>query len=114
MSKKGEEKWNPNTGFFSHQYLATGIPTLEERMNWLAMRQKREGKKFGKHDTKDHDEFASAEERVVSCTHDWQPVHKWLHKEYLHCPKCGALKHEDGTVWFFVGHHPFRLIIKRA
>ena len=112
MAKNKEIKWNPETGYYSQQFMATGIPTLEDRMNWLAKQQVKEREETRKHNTEDQRKFALAEERVVCCTHDWQPVHKWLHKEYLHCPKCGAIKHKDGTVWFFVDHQPVKLIIK--
>jgi transcription elongation factor Elf1 len=81
-------------------------------MNWLERRQTKEREELRERNAEDDRKFALAEERVVRCTHDWQPVHKWLHKEYLHCPKCGAIKHQDGTIWFFADHQPYKLIIK--
>lgn len=114
MSKNEKVKWDPETGYYSHQYMATGIRTLEHRMIWLERQQTKEREKLRERNAEDDRKFALAEERVVRCTQDWQPVHKWLHKEYLHCPKCGAIKHEDGTIWFFVDHQPFKLIIKKS
>jgi hypothetical protein len=114
MAKNKEIKWNPETGYYSHQFMAAGIPSLQDRMNWLARRQVKEREELRERNVEKDRKFALAEERVVCCTHDWQPVHKWLHKEYSHCPKCGAIKHEDGTTWFFVDHHPFKLIIKKS
>jgi hypothetical protein len=113
MSKNEKAKWDPETGYYSHQFMLTGIPTLQDRMTWLERRQTKEREEFRKRNAEDG-KFVLAEGRVVCCNHDWQPVHKWLHKEYSHCPKCGAIKHEDGTIWFFVGHQPFKLIIKKS
>jgi hypothetical protein len=114
MAKSKEIKWNPETGYYSHLSMAAGLPPLEDRMNWLARRQTKEREESRERNAEKNRKFALAEERVVCCTHDWQPVHKWLHKEYSHCPKCGAIKHQDGTTWFFVDHHPFKLIIKKS
>jgi hypothetical protein len=114
MSKNEENKWNPETGYYSQQFMATGIATLEDRMNWLERRQTKEREELRERNVENNRKFALAEKRVIFCTHDWQPVHKWLHKEYSHCPKCGAIKHRDGTIWFFVDHHPLKLIIKKS
>jgi hypothetical protein len=99
MSKNEEKKWNPETGYYSQQYMATGIPTLEDRMNWVERQQTKE-RELREHNAENNRKLALAEKRVTCCTHDWQPVHKWLHKEYSHCPKCGAIKHHDGTSGF--------------
>jgi hypothetical protein len=111
-TKKGAARWNAITGFCSGRYMRVGLSTIEERMNWLAMRQTAERKRFRKRGAEQSRNFALAARRVVTCNHDWQPVHKWLHKEYMHCIRCGAVKHQDGTIWFFVGHQPIRLVIK--
>jgi hypothetical protein len=111
-TKKGAARWNAITGFYSGRYMRVGLSTIEERMNWLAMRQTAERKRFRKRGAEQSRNFALAARRVVTCNHDWQPVHKWLHKEYMHCIRCGAVKHQDGTIWFFVGHQPIRLVIK--
>jgi hypothetical protein len=114
ISMKEKEKWNPKTGYYNDQFMATGIPTLEERMNSLARQQTKERKELRERDAENNRKFVLAERRVVGCSHDWQPVHKWLHKEYMHCLKCGAVKHKDGTVWFFVDHQSIKLTIKKS
>jgi hypothetical protein len=103
------DRWDPKTGFYSGQFMATGIPTVEDRMNWLALHQSREREGLRELDRRNSREFVLAERRVVGCSHVWKPVHKWLHKEYMHCIRCGAVKHQDGTIWFFVGHHAIKL-----
>jgi hypothetical protein len=110
--KKVAARWNAVTGFYSGRYMRVGLSTIEERMNWLAMRQTAERRKFRKRDVEQSRKFASVEQRVITCNHNWQPVHKWLHKEYMHCIKCGAIKHQDGTIWFFVDHEPIKLVIR--
>lgn len=114
MAVKGPDKFDPKTGFYSGQFMATGIPTVEDRMNWLALHQTENRKGSQGRDQKNSMEFDLAERRVVGCSHVWRPVHKFLHKEYMHCIKCGAVKHQDGTIWFFVGHHAVELTIKRC
>jgi len=111
-AKKEAARWNAATGFYSGRYMRVGLSTIEERMNWLAMRQTAEPKEFRKRDAEQSRKFALAEKKVVTCNHNWQPVHKWLHKEYMHCIRCGAVKHQDGTIWFFVDHQPIKLVIK--
>jgi hypothetical protein len=114
MSENDENKWNPRTGYYSQLSMASGFATLEERMNWVERQQTKEREKARECKGADTRKFALVEKRVILCTHDWQPVHKWLHKEYSHCTKCGAIKHQDGTLWFFVDHHAFRLMIKKS
>jgi len=108
MNKK--DKRDPKTGFYDGQFMATGIPTVEDRMNWLALHQSKEREEFRKRDLRTNREFVLAERRVLGCSHVWKPVHKWLHKEYMHCLKCGAVKHQDGTIWFFVDHEAIKLM----
>jgi ribosomal protein S2 len=78
-------------------------------MNILAMGQRKQVKDRLEHAKKNAREFLTAERRVVGCSHNWQPVHKFLHKEYMHCLRCGAVKHQDGTIWFFVGRKAIKL-----
>lgn len=98
---------------YGSEFVSPRLLPLEDRMNILAMGQRKgleERLKRGKRSTR---EFVMAERRVVGCSHVWEPVHKLLHREYMHCPRCGAVKHQDGTVWFFVGHKAAKLMTEK-
>ena len=101
-------------GYYIEQYLEPGTPSLEERMNKLAKKKSEEGDEFRELGEENYDNIVSAERRVLSCSHDWRPVHKWLHKEYMHCLKCGAVRHQDGAIWFFVDNEPFKLTMEKS
>lgn len=107
------EMWDPKTGFYKMQFLGPGVPPLDYRINSLAMQQAKDREKFSEPDEDNYEKIVLAERDVASCCHDWKPVHKWLHKEYMHCLKCGAVKHQDGTIWFFVNNEPFKLTMKK-
>ena len=114
MAVKEPDKFDPKTGYYSGQFMATGIPTVEDRMNWLALHQTKEREESRGRDQRNSREFVLAERRVLGCSHDWRPVHKFLHKEYMHCLKCGAVKHQDGTIWFFIGHQAIKLTTEKS
>ena len=112
-ARKVVVRWNAATGFYSGRYMRPGLSTIEERMDWLAMKQASQRKRLRKREAEQSRKFALVEREVVTCNHDWQPVHKWLHKEYMHCIRCGAIKHQDGTIWFFVDKQPIKLVVRR-
>jgi hypothetical protein len=113
MAVNEKDKFDPETGYHNGQYMATGIPTVEDRMNSLAHQQTEEREESRKRDQRNSRELVLAERKVLGCSHVWRPVHKFLHKEYMHCLKCGAIKHQDGTIWFFVGHQAIKLMTEK-
>ena len=98
---------------YGSEFSYTKFLPLEDRMNILAMGQRKEVKERLKRHNRTAKEFVLAERRVVDCSHDWQPVHKLLHRDYLHCLKCGAIKHQDGTIWFFAGRKAIKLMTEK-
>ena len=98
---------------YGSDFSYTRFLPLEDRMNILAMGQRKGLEERLKSKKRSARQFVVAERRVVGCSHVWEPVHKLLHREYMHCPKCGAVKHEDGTVWFFVGHKAIKLMTEK-
>jgi hypothetical protein len=113
-SVTGKKDKPPKVKLYGSDFAYTKFLPLEDRMNILAMGQKKGARAQRlKHEERSTREFVSAERRVVGCSHAWQPVHKLFHREYMHCPRCGAIKHQDGTVWFFVGRKAVKLMTEK-
>ena len=100
----------PKVKLYGSEFSYTKFLPLEDRMNILAMGQRKGVEARLERKKRSSREFVLTERKVVGCSHDWQPVHKFLHREYMHCPRCGAIKHLDGTVWFFVGRKAVKLM----
>jgi hypothetical protein len=98
---------------YGSEFSYTKFLPLEDRMNILAMGQRRGLEERLKREKRSTREFVLAERRVVGCSHVWKPVHRLLHREYMHCLRCGAVKHQDGTVWFFVGRKAVKLMTEK-
>ena len=111
----GDEKYKPKkVKLYGSEFPSPKVLPLEDRMNILAMGQRRGARAERlKREERSAREFVSAERRVVGCSHVWKPVHKLLHREYMHCLRCGAVKHQDGTVWFFVGRKAIKLMTEK-
>ena len=113
-SVMGDERDGPpKVKLYGSEFSYTKFLPLEDRMNILAMGQRKGLEQRLKREKRTSREFVLAERRVVGCSHVWQPVHKFLHREYMHCPRCGAIKHQDGTVWFFVGRKAVKLMSEK-
>ena len=103
----------PKVKLYGSEFPYTKFLPLEDRMNILAMGQRKELEERLKRKKRSSKEFVLTERRVVGCSHVWKPVHELLHKEYMHCLRCGAIKHQDGTIWFFVGHKAIKLMTEK-
>ena len=108
-----EEDRPPKVELYGSEFVSAKFLPLEDRMNILAIGQRKglEGRFSG--EKRSAREFVLTERRVVGCSHIWKPVHKLLHREYMHCLRCGAIKHHDGTVWFFVGRKAVKLMTEK-
>ena len=98
---------------YGNEFAYTRFLPLEDRMNILAMGQRKGLEGRVRREKRSTRKFVLAERRVVGCSHVWKPVHKLLHREYMHCLRCGAVKHEDGTIWSFVGRKAVKLMTEK-
>jgi hypothetical protein len=103
----------PKVKLYGSEFAYTKFLPLEDRMNILAMGQRKGLEERLKREKRSTREFVLAERSVVGCSHVWKPVHKLLHREYMHCLRCGAVKHNDGTIWFFVGRKAVKLMTEK-
>ena len=104
----------PKVKLYGSEFPYTKFLPLEDRMNILAMGQRKAVEERLKRDKRSIKELMLTERRVLGCSHVWKPVHKLLHREYMHCRRCGAVKHRDGTIWFFIGRKAVKLKTEKS